>query len=209
MKSKTIYFLVAAMGVIVVTSNILVQFLLGSWLTWAAFTYPLAFVVTDISNRLFGVKQARKIVLFGFIIGVLCSLVASQLVNADGYALTTFRIALASGLAFLVAQLFDVAVFDRLRIKKWWQAPLASSIIGSVIDTIIFFSVAFSAAFVFLEPQNDVTWANELVPLLGIGKLLPLWTSLAFADFLAKLLVAGIGLILFRFFTKKLTKSIN
>lgn len=197
------------MGVIVVTSNILVQFLLGSWLTWAAFTYPLAFVVTDISNRLFGVKQARKIVLFGFIIGVLCSLVASQLVNADGYALTTFRIALASGLAFLVAQLFDVAVFDRLRIKKWWQAPLASSIIGSVIDTIIFFSVAFSAAFVFLEPQNDVTWANELVPLLGIGKLLPLWTSLAFADFLAKLLVAGIGLILFRFFTKKLTKSIN
>ena len=122
-----------AMTAVVVASNILVQFPINDWLTWGAFTYPIAFLVTDLSNRSLGPARARRVVYVGFAVAVLLSIV-----------LATPRIALASGSAFLIAQLLDIAVFDRLRRGVWWQAPVVSSGIGSVTDTAIFFSLAFA-----------------------------------------------------------------
>lgn len=185
---------VLAMAAVVVASNILVQFLLGDWLTWGAFTYPLAFLVTDISNRLYGAAQARKVVLVGFVVGLICSFVGTQLHGEFG-PLVTLRIALASGTAFLVAQMLDVSIFDRLRNSaSWWRAPLTSSLLGSSIDTLIFFSLAFAAQFAFLEPGNDVSWANEALPLLGLGPVAPLWASLAVADWCVKLVLMLVAL---------------
>jgi hypothetical protein len=100
--------------------------------------------------------------------------------------LVTLRIALGSGLAFLTAQLLDVAIFDRMRQAKWWQAPVISSIIGSSVDTALFFTIAFSASLAFIEPANDVSWAGEVLPMLGVGPEAPLWVSLAVADWLVK-----------------------
>lgn len=188
---------VVAMAGIVVASNIGVQFLVGQWLTWGAFTYPLAFLVTDVMNRVYGPQAAQRVVLVGFVVGVLCSLVGSQIHGEFG-PLVTLRIAFGSGLAFLVAQLLDVAVFDRFREGRWWQAPLLSTLIGSSLDTLIFFSIAFSASFVFIDPANDVSWANEVLPLLGWGFEAPLWVSLAAADWLVKLSLALLALIPFR-----------
>ena len=159
---------ILAMAAVVVASNILVQVLFGNWLTWGAFTYPLAFLITDIMNRVYGVQAARRVVFAGFVVGVVCSLIGTQIMGAYG-PLVTMRIALASGLAFLTAQLLDVAIFDRLRDRGWWQAPVLSSVIGSSVDTALFFSVAFSASLAFLEPGNDVSWAGEVVPVLGGG----------------------------------------
>jgi len=147
---------VLAMAAVVVASNILVQFLFGNWLTWGAFTYPIAFLVTDIMNRVYGVSAARKVVLAGFIVGIGCSFVGTQIMGEFG-PLVTLRIALGSGIAFLVAQLVDVFIFNRLRSGAWWRAPLASTLIGSSLDTAIFFTLAFSASFVFLEPMNENT----------------------------------------------------
>ena len=201
--SKPFFLGVIAMAIIVVISNILVQHLFGNWLTLAAFTYPFAFLVTDLINRTLGVAKARQVVFIGFMIGVFCSLIASQLVNGDGQALTTLRIALGSGVAFLVAQLVDVSIFNRLRAKVWWQAPLVSSFIGSTIDMGLFFSIAFSATFAFIDPTDPNGWALEAVPLLGIGPVLPLWVSLALADFLVKVTIVFIALIPYRLFTLK------
>lgn len=183
---------ILAMAAVVVASNILVQFLFGDWLTWGAFTYPLAFLVTDLTTRLHGAAAGRKVVVAGFLVGVACSFVAA------GFDATTVRIALGSGLAFLTAQLLDVAVFDRLRGRAWWQAPLASTLVGSTVDTAIFFTVAFSAALVWIEPAGDVGWANEALPLLGLGPVAPLWVSLALADWGVKLALAIIALVPFR-----------
>ena len=105
---------ILAMAAIVVASNILVQFLLGPWLTWGAFTYPFAFLVTDLTNRIQGAKAARRVVLVGFAVGVVCSLIGSQIMGEFG-PLVSFRVAVGSGLAFLAAQLTDVAIFNRLR----------------------------------------------------------------------------------------------
>ena len=193
---------ILAMAAIVVASNILVQHLLGNWLTWGAFTYPLAFLVTDIMNRLYGAGPARTVVFVGFIVGIFCSLVGTQIMGEFG-PLVTFRVAVASGTAFLVAQLLDVGIFSALRNSAWWKAPLASTIIGSSVDTAIFFSVAFSTAFIALEPGNDVSWANEAVPLLGLGPVQPLWVSLAIADWMVKLSLALIALIPFRMITDR------
>ncbi len=198
MDNKVFYSLVCAMALTVVVSNILVQFLLGDWLTWAAFTYPVAFLITDITNRLLGTKMARKVVLYGFVTGVLCSLIASEFTTADGFPLTTIRIALGSGLAFLMAQLTDIVVFNSVQKSPWYKAPLLSSVVGSLIDTIVFFTIAFSAAFVFVAPGVDVAWANELVPILGVGVLAPLWVSLAIADFAVKLLLVLVALLPYR-----------
>lgn len=195
---------ILAMAAIVVASNILVQILLGDWLTWGAFTYPFAFLVTDVMNRVYGPGPARKVVIAGFVVGVICSLIGTQIQGEFG-PLVTFRVALGSGLAFLCAQLADVLVFDRFRGGRWWRAPLVSTLIGSSLDTAIFFSVAFAAAFTFLEPGNDVSWANEAVPLLGMGPLLPLWVSLGVADWLVKLTLALLALIPFRVVVRKLT----
>ncbi|MDF1802586.1 queuosine precursor transporter [Thalassovita sp.] len=199
---------ILAMAAIVVASNILVQFLFGQWLTWGAFTYPFAFLVTDVMNRVYGVGPARKVVVAGFIVGVICSLIGTQIMlQGDGYTYpaVTLRIALGSGLAFLVAQLVDITVFNRLREGKWWRAPLASTLVGSSLDTAIFFTIAFSAALTGLEPSNDVSWATESLPLLGAGPDVPLWVSLGVADWLVKLSLALVALLPFRIIVGSLT----
>lgn len=195
---------VIAMGAIVLASNILVQFLFGQWLTWGAFTYPFAFLVTDLTNRLQGAAAARRVVLAGFVVGVACSFIGAQIVGEFG-PLVTMRVAVASGLAFLTAQLVDIAVFNRLRAGSWWRAPLVSTLFGASLDTAIFFTIAFSASLTFLEPANDVSWAGEVLPLLGFGPFVPLWVSLATADWLVKLALALVALVPFRLIVGKLT----
>jgi len=198
---------ILAMAAIVVASNILVQFLFGQWLTWGAFTYPLAFLVTDVMNRVYGTALARRVVFAGFNVGIGCSAIGTQILGEFG-PLVTWRIALGSGIAFLTAQLLDIAVFDRLRHGAWWRAPLASSLVGSTVDTMLFFSIAFSQVFVFLEPSNDVGWANEQLPLLGAGPVSPLWVSLAMADWVVKLVLALLALLPFRLIVRRLTAGI-
>ena len=201
---------ILAMAAIVLASNILVQFLFGQWLTWGAFTYPLAFLVTDVMNRLYGAKAARKVVFAGFVVGVICSLIGTQIMlQGDGYTYpaVTLRVAIGSGLAFLTAQMMDVAIFDRLREGAWWRAPLASTLVGSALDTAIFFTIAFSGALSFLEPGNDVSWAGEVLPLLGAGPMVPLWVSLGTADWLGKLSLAIIALVPFRLIVSKALSS--
>ena len=197
---------IIAMAAIVVASNILVQFLFGNWLTWGAFTYPLAFLVTDIMNRAYGAQAARRVVFAGFIVGVICSLIGTQIMGEFG-PLVTLRIALGSGIAFLTAQLLDVAIFSALRDGKWWRAPLASTLIGSTVDTALFFTIAFSAGLTFMEPANDVSWAGEVLPVLGMGPEAPLWVSLAIADWGVKLSLALIALIPFRVITARLATA--
>lgn len=193
---------ILAMAAIVVASNILVQFLFGNWLTWGAFTYPIAFLVTDLMNRLYGPGPARQVVVAGFVVGVFCSLVGTQIQGEFG-PLVTFRIALGSGIAFLTAQLIDVSIFDRLREGAWWRAPLASTLIGATVDTALFFSIAFSGGLSFLEPENDVSWATEALPMLGVGPIAPLWVSLAVADWIVKISLALIALIPFRLIVQR------
>lgn len=188
---------ILAMAAIVVASNILVQFLFGQWLTWGAFTYPFAFLVTDLMNRIYGSGPARQVIFAGFIVGVFCSLIGTQIHGEFG-PLVTFRIALASGTAFLIAQMLDVSIFNALKNGKWWRAPLASSLIGSSVDTLLFFTIAFSSALSYLEPENDVSWANEALPLLGLGPIAPLWMSLALADWGVKLSLALLALLPFK-----------
>ena len=198
---------ILAMAAIVVASNILVQFLLGPWLTWGAFTYPFAFLVTDLTNRLQGATAARRVVVAGFVVGVICSLIGSQIMGEFG-PLVSFRVALGSGLAFLAAQLTDVAIFNRLRAGTWWKAPLISTLVSSSLDTAIFFTTAFSTALTALEPANDVSWAAEALPLLGLGPVVPLWVSLAVGDWLVKLVLAIVALIPFRLIVGKLATRI-
>lgn len=194
---------IIAMALIVVASNILVQFLYGNWLTWGAFTYPLAFLVTDVMNRVYGTAAARRVVLAGFVVGIICSLIGTQIMGEFG-PLVTLRIAIGSGLAFLVAQMLDVGIFAALRDGRWWKAPLVSTLVGSTVDTAIFFSVAFSGALSFVHPATDVSWASEAVPLLGVGPVAPLWVSLAVADWGVKLSLALLALVPFRLITARL-----
>ena len=195
---------IVAMAVIVVASNILVQFLYGNWLTWGAFTYPFAFLVTDLTNRFQGLAATRKVVLAGFLVGIGCSFAGTQIIGEFG-PLVTLRVALGSGTAFLVAQLTDATIFDRLRRHEWWQAPFLSSLVSSTLDTMLFFSIAFAAGLTFIEPANDVAWANELVPLLGRGPVLPLWISLAVADWSVKIALAIVVLLPFRMIVQKIS----
>lgn len=198
---------ILAMATIVVASNILVQFLFGQWLTWGAFTYPFAFLVTDLTNRFQGPAAARRVVLAGFVVGVFCSMIGTRIMGEFG-PLVTFRIALGSGLAFLVAQLVDVHVFNRLRHGDWWRAPFISTLFGATLDTAIFFTTAFSAALVLLEPANDVSWAGEVLPLLGWGPAVPLWVSLGAADWLVKMALAIVALVPFRVIVAKVTERV-
>ena len=122
---------VLAMVVVVVASNILVGYPINDWLTWGALTYPVAFLVTDVTNRRFGPGPARRVVIVGFALAVVLSVV-----------LASPRIALASGSAFLIAQVLDIQVFDRLRDRVWWLPPLVSSLLGSALDTVVFFTLA-------------------------------------------------------------------
>lgn len=140
---------VFCMGLVVVGSNILVQVPLNDWLTWGGLSYPVAFLVTDVLNRRYGPDAARRVAWFGFAAALAVSVwVASP------------RIALASGLAYLCAQLIDIRVFDRLRDQRWWRAPLISGVIGAVADTAVFFSVAFAG--------SDTPWVTWMLGDLAI-----------------------------------------
>ena len=166
------------MGVIVLASNYLVQFPIKYYgleeiLTYGAFSYPVAFLITDLANRSYGKLIARKIVYIGFVIGIGFTL----LFSTNFADLISLRIAIGSGTAFLIAQLLDVQIFDNLRKRDWFIAPLTSSLIGSTVDTFLFFSISFYAT--------------------GIP-----WISLAFGDLIVKILVALIMLIPFRFLLK-------
>ncbi|WP_170600352.1 queuosine precursor transporter [Ruegeria arenilitoris] len=204
---------ILAMAAIVVASNILVQFLIfDGLLTWGAFTYPLAFLVTDIMNRVYGVGPARKVVFAGFVTGVICSLIGSQIMlQGDGftYAAVPLRIAVASGTAFLIAQLTDVTVFNVMREGRWWRAPLVSTLVGSALDTAIFFTIAFSASVTFFGAGADaaINWAWEPVPFMLSGPEAPLWVTLAFADWLVKLSLALVALIPFKVIVARLTAA--
>lgn len=138
-----------AMAAIVLVSNVLVQFPLNAWLTWGAFSYPVAYFVTDVCNRVSGPQLARKVAWIGFGVGLVFSAI-----------LAPVRIALASGTAFIVSQLLDVAVFNRLRQQSWWKAPLWGSVAASIIDTAIFFSLAFAG--------TDFSWVHLAAGDLGV-----------------------------------------
>ena len=172
--SKVFMLLSFLMGFIVLLSNYLVQFPVQYYglekvLTYGAFSYPVAFLITDLANRSYGKIIARKIVYIGFVIGIIFTILFSTNLTD----LISIRIAIGSGLAFLIAQLLDVQIFDRLRKKKWYVAPLTSSLIGSTVDTFLFFSVAF----------------------YGTG--VP-WVTLSFGDLTIKVFVALIMLIPFK-----------
>ena len=200
---------VIAMATIVVASNVLVQFLLlDGLLTYGAFTYPFAFLVTDLMNRVYGVRAARRVVLAGFVTGVVCSLIGSQIMLEYGPAVS-LRIAVGSGIAFLSAQMLDVAVFNRLRQGTWWRAPLVSTLVGSAVDTALFFTIAFSASIILFGATADsaISWAWVAAPFLTFGPEAPLWVSLAVADWGVKLTLAMIALIPFRIIINRLVPT--
>ncbi|MBL8583694.1 MAG: queuosine precursor transporter [Rhizobiaceae bacterium] len=200
------------MAIVVVASNVLVQFpvdgqigrlALSDVLTWGAFTYPFAFLVTDLANRRHGPVPARRIVFVGFMLAVACSILVPPLLFSTGViayetaADRLVRIACASGAAFLTAQLLDVTVFNRLRRQSWWRAPVFGSLAGSVFDTAIFFTVAFSASFAFVGP--DDAFALEAAPLFGLLPMeAPRWISWALGDLTVKLAIAVFALIPYR-----------
>ena len=178
--NKSFFLLSFVMGVVVLFSNFLVQFPINYYglneiLTYGAFSYPIAFLITDLANRSFGKFVARKIVYFGFFLGISFTI----LFSTDFADYISIRIAIGSGIAFLVAQLLDVQIFDKLRKKEWFVAPLTSSIIGSTVDTFLFFSISFYAT--------------------GVP-----WVTLSLGDLAVKVMVALIMLIPFRLLLKTL-----
>ena len=185
-KENRLFFLLAfLMAVIISLSNYLVQFPvqyfdLNNLLTYGAFTYPIAFFITDLSNRRFGKKAAKNIVYIGFLLGIILTFYFST-----NYSdLISIRIAIGSGIAFLTAQLIDVHIFDKLRKKIWFAAPLTSSIIGSTIDTFLFFSIAFYGT--------------------GVN-----WITLSIGDLFVKIFVALLMLIPFKFLINHLQDVSN
>tara|TARA_B100001123_G_C14943047_1_gene880547 strand:- start:66 stop:617 length:552 start_codon:yes stop_codon:yes gene_type:complete len=172
--NKKFILLSSIMGVVVLSSNFLVQFPVNYYglneiLTYGAFSYPIAFLITDLANRTYGKIIASKIVYFGFLIGITFTL----FVSTNFVDLISIRIAIGSGSAFLVAQLLDVQIFDKLRKNIWYIAPLISSLIGSIVDTFLFFSIAFAG--------TDVPWI-----------------TLSLGDLAVKLFVALVMLVPFR-----------
>ena len=159
-RSRAHWIAVIAMAVVVLASNILVGLPINDWLTWGAFTYPVAFLISELVNRRFGPQQARRVAWVGFAVAVAASLV-----------LAPPRIALASGAAFIVAQLLDISVFDRLRAQRWWRAPLVASVAAAVLDSAVFWSLGFAGT-----PGPWLTWAlGDLAVKLAVavGLLLP------------------------------------
>ena len=174
------YKLSLLMGLVVVFSNYLVQFPvqyfgLNEILTYGAFSYPVTFLITDLANRAYGKLVARKVVYFGFTIGVFLTL----FISTNFSDIISIRVAIGSGVAFFIAQNLDVQIFDFLRKKIWFVAPLVSSVLGSLVDTFLFFSIAFYA--------TDISWV-----------------SLAFGDLVVKLLIALVMLIPFRMLINKI-----
>ena len=187
-ENRLFFILAVLMGTVVAISNYLVQFPikyfnLENLLTYGAFSYPIAFLITDLSNRRYGKNTAKKIVYLGFGLGVFLTFYFST-----NYSdLISIRIAVGSGVAFLTAQLIDVNIFDRLRQKEWFIAPLTSSLIGSIIDTFLFFSISFYGT--------------------GIN-----WVTLSFGDLFVKIFVSLTMLIPFRFllsYVKEVSKVEN
>ena len=172
---KTLFLILSIlMGVVIIISNYLVQFPINKFnlqeiLTYGAFSYPITFLITDLANRRFGKEKARRLVYFGFTVGVFLTL----FVSTNFQDVISLRIAIGSGTAFLVAQLVDIEIFQRLRNNAWFIAPMTSSVFGSIIDTFLFFSISF------------------------LGTNIP-WVSLAFGDLFVKLLMALLMLIPFR-----------
>lgn len=210
---------VAAMVVVVAASNVLVLYPLeaqigsvnlADLLTWGAFTFPFAFLITDLTNRYDGPRNARLVVLVGFLVGLGLSVYLSYHPlpwDAQGGAATTQRIAIASATAFLIGQLLDISVFSRLRASRaWYLPPLAGSLFGSLIDTTIFFSVAFSPAFAGVDAAFGLEDGSLAFPApwLGIGPEVPLWFSLASGDFMVKFLAALVLLAPYRALMGKL-----
>ena len=176
--SKLFITLSILMGVVVLSSNYLVQFPINYYglseiLTYGAFSYPVAFLITDLANRFYGKFVARKIVYIGFFIGIIFTL----LFSTNFADLISIRIAIGSGVAFITAQLLDIQIFDRLRKKEWFIAPLTSSFIGSIVDTFLFFSISFYAT--------------------GVP-----WITLSLGDLAVKLLVSLVMLIPFKILIK-------
>jgi len=172
---------VLAMTAVVAVSNVAVQypvrlFGLQDYLTWGALTYPVAFFITDLTNRRFGPAVARRAVFVGFLLAVALSV-----------ALATPRIALASGSAFLAGQLLDITVFNRLRRRAWWRAPLASSLIGSALDTALFFTIAFAGIAAMSGPAH--------YEVAGAAITVPLWVGLAFFDYAVKMSCALVSML--------------
>ncbi|SEP97382.1 hypothetical protein SAMN05216548_10279 [Faunimonas pinastri] len=194
-KKSGIAVAIVAMAIVVVLSNILVQHPLharlgridlAGILTWGAFSYPLAFLVNDLTNRIYGPKAARRVVYVGFAVAV----VLSVFVSAP-------RVAIASGCGFLAGQLTDIGLFNRLRQTRWWKAPAASSLAGSLVDTVVFFSLAFAPVF-FVLGAND-TFAAESAPLFGVYPVsAPRWISWALGDFSVKVLIDVLALVPYR-----------
>lgn len=210
---------IAAMVVVVTASNILVlypvdaqlgPFNLKDLLTWGAFTYPFAFLITDLTNRYDGPKRARLVVVAGFAVAVALTFWFSFNPlpwNEGGAAATTARIGTASVTAFLVGQLLDISVFSRLRASRaWFVPPLAASLTGSLIDTTIFFSMAFAPAFGFVDGLYGAEDGSLgfPAPFLSVGPEVPLWFSLAAGDFLVKFLAALLLLAPYRVLMGKL-----
>lgn len=171
--SSQFVFAVILMGLIVMASNILVQYPINRWLTWGAISYPIAFLVADLLNRRFGPGVARRVAYSGFVVALFAS-----------FWVATPRIAVASGCAFLCAQLLDIQVFHRLRHQRWWRAPLLGGIAGALIDTFVFFSVAF---------------AGTPVP----------WVTLLFGDLAVKLVVNTTMLAPFRALMWNIGRPVN
>ena len=176
--SKLFITLSVLMGVVVLSSNYLVQFPINYYglseiLTYGAFSYPVAFLITDLANRFYGKFVARKIVYFGFCIGIIFTL----LFSTNFADLISIRIAIGSGIAFITAQLLDIQIFDRLRKREWFIAPLTSSVIGSIVDTFLFFSISFYAT--------------------GVP-----WVTLSLGDLAVKLFVSLIMLVPFKILLK-------
>jgi uncharacterized integral membrane protein (TIGR00697 family) len=185
-KSQKKLFIVLSifMGVVIIASNYLVQFPINKFnlqdtLTYGALSYPITFLITDLANRRFGKKKARELVYAGFIVGILLTV----FVSTNFQDIISIRIAIGSGTAFLIAQLIDIEIFQRLRNNAWFVAPITSSIFGSIIDTFLFFSISF----------------------LGTG--IP-WVTLAFGDLFVKFLMALLMLIPFRILILKI-KDMN
>tara|TARA_E500000331_G_C17158948_1_gene670865 strand:- start:145 stop:738 length:594 start_codon:yes stop_codon:yes gene_type:complete len=181
LKQRKLFFILSFfMGIVVIASNYLVQFPVNFYqlknvLTYGAFSYPITFLITDLANRAFGKKTARYVVLIGFFIGIVLTL----FVSTNFEDIISVRIAIGSATAFIIAQNLDVNIFDVLRNKKWYVAPLTSSILGSIIDTFLFFSIAFYS--------TDIPWV-----------------TLALGDLVVKLIVALIMLIPFRILISKI-----
>lgn len=199
---------ILAMCIAVTLSNVLVNYRiswlgLDDFLTYGAFTYPFAFLINDLTNRSLGPLIARRVVYAGFFAGLVVS-----------FLLADTRIAIAAGAAFLFGQLTDIFVFTPLRRNIWWKAPLCAAFAGSIIDTLLFFSIAFAPSFSFLDllNQNQSNTIYEWTSLFGVS--VPVWVSLAFGDFLIKIVMAlfmllPYGALLMLFFSQNYKKTEN